>query len=72
MKRIIRNTLLSDFVGAAFCLIVGIALVLMYTGCSEDKSVAGGASEEPSGLAQLENITVAARSSRSSVSQSRA
>ena len=61
MKRIIRNTLLSDVVGAAFCLIVGIALVLMYTGCSEDKSVAGGASEEPSGLAQLENITVAAR-----------
>ena len=61
MKRIIRNTLLSDFVGAAFCLIMGIALVLMYTGCSEDKSVAGGASEEPSGLVKFENITVAAR-----------
>lgn len=29
--------------------------------CSDDKSVAGGASEEPSGLASLENITVAGR-----------
>ena len=59
MKRIIRNSLLNDFVGAAFCLIMGVALVLMCTGCSEDgKSVAGGGSEETRGLAVIEDITV--------------
>ncbi|MBO4829018.1 MAG: hypothetical protein J5534_06230 [Fibrobacter sp.] len=60
MKRIIRNTLLSDFISAAVCLVVGFALVLMYTGCSEDKPVSGGASEEPSVYA-LKDITIAGR-----------
>lgn len=59
MKRITQKTLVSDFIGAAICLVVGFALVLMCTGCSEDgKSVSGGASIEPSGLASLENITI--------------
>jgi len=59
MKRFIQNSLLNDFVGAAFCLIMGVALVLMCTGCSEDgKSVAGGGSEETRGLAVIEDITV--------------
>ena len=60
MKRIIQNRLVSDFIGAAVCLVVGFALILMYTGCSEDKPVSGGASEEPSVYA-LKDITIAGR-----------
>ena len=60
MKRIIQNRLVSDFIGAAVCLVVGFALILMYTGCSEDNPVSGGASEEPSVYA-LKDITIVGR-----------
>lgn len=40
----------------------------VFVACSDDKSVAGGASEETRGLASLENITVAGRALNLSVS----
>ena len=49
MKKTIRNTLLRDFIGATFCLVMTFALLMMFSGCSEDsKSVGslGGAGEE--------------------------
>ncbi|WP_173475743.1 FISUMP domain-containing protein [Fibrobacter succinogenes] len=55
-----RNSLVSDFIGAAFCLFMAFALVMMYAGCSEDVDRSplardGGSTEE---TALLENITV--------------
>ena len=46
-----RNSLVSDFIGAAFCLFMAFALVMMYAGCSEDVDRSplardGGSTEE--------------------------
>ena len=50
MKNFNRNTLVRDFIGAAFCLMMAFALLMMYSGCSEDNSpingAHGGAAEE--------------------------
>jgi uncharacterized protein (TIGR02145 family) len=51
MKNLNRNTLVRDFLGAAFCLFMAFALLMMYSGCSENTSspvnvVEGGAAEE--------------------------
>ena len=50
MKNLIRNTLVRDFIGVAFCLMMSLALLMMYSGCSEDNSpingAHGGAAEE--------------------------
>lgn len=50
MKNLNRSTLVHDFLGAAFCLIMALALLVMYSGCSEDNSpingAHGGAAEE--------------------------
>ena len=45
MKNLKRNTLVRDFIGAAFCLTMAFALLVMYSGCSNE-NVAGGAAEE--------------------------
>ena len=59
MKKTTRDTLLRDFFGAAFCLIMALAILLMYSGCSEniDQPMAhdGGYTEE---TALFENVTV--------------
>ena len=50
MKNLNRNTLVRDFIGAAFCLTMAFALLMIYSGCSEDSSpidgAHGGAAEE--------------------------
>lgn len=50
MKNLNRNTLVRDFIGAAFCLVMAFALLMIYSGCSEDNSpingAHGGAAEE--------------------------
>ena len=50
MKNFNHNSLVRDFVGAAFCLMMAFALLMMYSGCSEDNSpingAHGGAAEE--------------------------
>lgn len=46
MKKLFRDTLMFDFIGATFCLIVLLVLALMYTGCSD--VTAGGTAEETS------------------------
>ncbi len=50
MKNLNRNTLVRDFIGAAFCLTMAFALLMIYSGCSEDNSpingAHGGAAEE--------------------------
>ena len=50
MKNFIHNTLVRDFFGAAFCLFMAFALLMIYSGCSEDNSpingAHGGAAEE--------------------------
>jgi len=50
MKNLNRETLLRDFGSAAFCLTMAFALLMMYSGCSEDNSpingAHGGAAEE--------------------------
>ena len=61
MKKLFRDTLMFDFIGATFCLIVLLVLALMYTGCSEDNQVAGGTAEETGVVASLSNITVLGR-----------
>lgn len=60
MKSSRRNSLVGDFIRAAFCLFMAFVLLLMYTGCSEDADRSllahdGGSTEETS---LLENITV--------------
>ena len=60
MKKSSQNTLLRDFIGAAFCLIMALVLLLMYSGCSEDSSASplahdGGYTEE---TALFKNVTV--------------
>ena len=39
MKKEIKNTLVYDFIGTAFCLVMAFALILMFSGCSNDESV---------------------------------
>ena len=51
MKHLNRNTLVRDFIGAAFCLVMAFALLMMYSGCSEDACLSqvaydGGYTEE--------------------------
>lgn len=50
MKKSNQNSLVRDFIGAAFCLMMAFALLMMYSGCSEDNSpingAHGGAAEE--------------------------
>ncbi|WP_290766054.1 FISUMP domain-containing protein [Fibrobacter sp. UBA4297] len=60
MKHSRQNSLLRDFIGAAFCLVMAFALLMMYVGCSEEVNHSplaheGGSTEE---TASLENITV--------------
>ena len=57
MKKILRSTLLCDFIGAAFCLVTAFVLVLMCTGCGDDH-LTGGTAEETNIVASLSNITV--------------
>ena len=51
MNKETRNTLVYDFIGTAFCLFMAFALILMFSGCSNDESKQpvgsmGGAEEE--------------------------
>ena len=51
MKNFKRNKLMCDFIGAAFCLMMAFALLMIYAGCSEDVSLPpvahdGGFTEE--------------------------
>lgn len=62
MKRLNSDTLVRDFVAAAFCLIMAFALLMICSGCSEDAGQSplaheGGYTEEQ---ASLENIKVVA------------
>ena len=66
MKNFKRNTLMCDFIGAAFCLVMAFAILVMYSGCSEDAGQSpvaheGGYTEEQ---ASLENIKVVAYARR--------
>ena len=59
MNKMIRNTLLRDFIGATFCLVMTFALLMMFSGCSEDSKSAnslGGAGEE-TGVYAFSNLT---------------
>lgn len=60
MKKILRSTLLCDFIGAVFCLVTAFVLVLMCTGCGDDH-LTGGTAEETNIVASLSNITVLGR-----------
>ena len=50
MKNFNHNTLVCDFIGTAFCLMMAFTVLMMYSGCSEDNSpingAHGGAAEE--------------------------
>ena len=51
MKKEIKNTIVYDFIGTAFCLVMAFVLILMFSGCSNDESKQpvgslGGAEEE--------------------------
>jgi uncharacterized protein (TIGR02145 family) len=51
MKNKTQNTLVYDFIGTAFCLVMALVLILMFSGCSNDESVRpvgsmGGSTEE--------------------------
>ena len=50
MKKFNRKMLVADFIEVAFCLVMALALLMMYSGCSEDNSpingAHGGAAEE--------------------------
>lgn len=66
MKNFKRNKLICDFIGAAFCLMMAFALLMIYAGCSEDAGQSpvaheGGYTEEQ---ASLENIKVVAYARR--------
>ena len=55
MNKMIKNTLLRDFVGATFCLVMTFALLMMFSGCSEDSKSVGslGGAEEETGVYAL-------------------
>ena len=59
MKKTIRNTLLRDFIGATFCLVMTFALLMMFSGCSEDSKSTGslGGAEEETGIYAFKNLT---------------
>ena len=66
MKKEIKNTIVYDFIGTAFCLVMAFALILMFSGCSSDESKQpvgslGGAEEETGIYANLENITISGK-----------
>ena len=51
MNKETRNTLVYDFIGTAFCLVMTLVLILMFSGCSSDESdpsaiSLGGSTEE--------------------------
>ena len=51
MKKETQNTLVYDFIGTAFCLVMAFVLILMFSGCSNDESdpsaiSLGGSTEE--------------------------
>lgn len=51
MNKEIRNTIVYDFIGTAFCLVMAFVLILMFSGCSDSESKQpvgslGGAEEE--------------------------
>ena len=51
MNKETRNTLVYDFIGTAFCLVMAFVLILMFSGCSNDESEQpltsmGGSTEE--------------------------
>ena len=63
MNKETRNTLVYDFIGTAFCLVMAFALILMFSGCSDSESKQpvgslGGAEEETAVYANLENLTI--------------
>ena len=63
MKKLNRNMMVADFIEAAFCLMMAFALLMIYSGCSEDADSPinvghGGTEEETSVYANLENITI--------------
>ena len=69
MKKETQNTLVYDFIGTAFCLVMAFVLILMFSGCSSDdtKQPVGslGGAEEETGLAtNLENITISGKARR--------
>lgn len=54
MKKLNRNTMAADFIGAAFCLLMAFALLMLYSGCSEDANsinIAHGGTEEETAYA---------------------
>ena len=57
MKKENQNTLVYDFIGTAFCLVMAFALILMFSGCSSDdtKQPVGslGGAEEETGIYAL-------------------
>ena len=55
MNKMIKNTLLRDFVGATICLVMTFALLMMFSGCSEDSKSVGslGGAEEETGIYAL-------------------
>lgn len=70
MKISKQNTLLHDFVGPTFCLMMTVVSLVIFSGCSGDDGKSplvheGGYTEE---TASLENITVAGRALNLSVS----
>ena len=57
MKKLNRNSMVADFIEAAFCLMMAFALLMMYSGCSEDANspinVGHGGTEEEQGIYAL-------------------
>ena len=60
MKHLKRNTLVRDFIEAAFCLMMAFALLMIYSGCSEDAdspiNVGRGGTEEEQGIYAFNNL----------------
>ena len=60
MKNFNHNTLVCDFIGTAFCLMMAFTVLMMYSGCSEDNSpingAHGGAAEEQGAYAQCDSV----------------
>lgn len=57
MKKLNRNIMVADFIEAAVCLMMALALLVMYSGCSEDANspinVGHGGTEEEQGVYAL-------------------
>ena len=70
MKNFKRNTLMCDFIGAAFCLIMAFAILAMYSGCSEDAGQSpvaheGGYTEEQAESRLAAQLPVEEKAARS-------